>query len=196
MVSSIFSDALNYLPFEHLYELKLPLLVEGTQKELRPFAEKGAAFIRRRWSEVTESKWLRGRLGEKSKWIFLRQHEWERQDDDPEKGLKITFGGRSLFALEDYLEPANPPEELVANLRDIYARCTKKFARHQEAKRILLLDPHGDLRNKWKDWWTEVFANVPPPRDVEEIWTGIFDYSDDYSEGWLFEALYQPPEWP
>jgi hypothetical protein len=157
---------------------------------LSGFAEKGAAFIQRRWSVVTESKGLRGPLGDKESWRFSRIPAWEREDGVPEKGLKIMFAGRPLLALENYLDPADLPEELRATLAGIYASCSKKFAAYGDAKRLLVLDPHGDLRYRWKEWWTDVFLSMSPPRIIEEIWSGVFDFVDDYSQEWQFEPLF------
>ena len=75
-------------------------------------------------------------------------------------------------------------------LQDIYASCLKKFASYAHAKRMLVLDPHGELRYQDAGWWNRVFANVLPPPEIEELWSGIYDWVDDYSQGWMFERLY------
>jgi hypothetical protein len=31
---------------------------------------------------------------------------------------------------------------------------------------------------------------VPPPSEIDELWDGMFDWLDDYEQGWVFEKLY------
>ena len=91
--------------------------------------------------------------------------------------------------LDDYLEPARLPDDLALALRKIYSACVAKFAAYADAKRILVLDPHGDLRHQPIDWWKELWSALPPAVDIEKIWSGIFDYVDDELQDWQFERL-------
>jgi len=68
----------------------------------------------------------------------------------------------------------------------------KKFRPYSHAVKILVLDPHGDLRHKDVDWWQQVFKNQVPPVEIGEIWSGTFDWIDNYSRGWTFERLHCP----
>lgn len=33
-------------------------------------------------------------------------------------------------------------------------------------------------------------ARKAPPSEITEIWDGMFDWLDDYEQGWTFEKLY------
>jgi len=55
---------------------------------------------------------------------------------------------------------------------------------------VLVLDPYEDLRDQNGDWWHDLFSATPPPVEIEEIWSGIFDWNEQGSEGWIFERLH------
>jgi hypothetical protein len=53
-----------------------------------------------------------------------------------------------------------------------------------------LIDPQADLPMKDAAFWKGVWAALPPPSEVEEIWSGIFDWVTDQERDWKFEQLY------
>ena len=110
----------------------------------------------------------------------------------PATGIKIALVGPSL-SQPDVLDPGQLPEAFVASIRKIYASCAGKFASYAEARRILLLDPHGDLRTEDVDWWNAVLACRPPPAEIGEIWSGTLDWITEQIEGWIFERLHSSP---
>lgn len=182
-----FFEELGAFPINDLYELRLPTLIEGKQSELRAFAWKTARTVRSQWSHVEAGETLTGAVDDKWPWAFGKVPDFERGDDDPSTGLKHTFvGGSSIF---NYLDPTKLPEQLASALLDIYSKCVKKFASYPHAKRLLSLDPHADLRYKGADWWQGVFSVLPPPADIDEIWSGVLDLVEEDLEDWVFERL-------
>lgn len=186
-VTEQFSEELKGLPPDDLYELILPMLIEGKKRELRAFALRAARKIRSHWHQVAAGGILEATRDDKIPWAFRKVPDWEKEEDGPSKGLKYTFvSSRSVF---DYIDPTNLPEQLASALQGIYSRCVEKFATYSHAKRLLSLDPHADLRYKGTDWWQGVFSVLPPPAEIDEIWSGVFDSVEEDSEGWVFERL-------
>jgi hypothetical protein len=90
----------------------------------------------------------------------------------------------------EYIDAANLPEALASDLKKIYSSCEKKFTGYPDARRVLVLEPHEDLRYESGDWWHTVFSSLPPPSEIGEVWLGTFDYVTDESKAWFFEKVY------
>jgi hypothetical protein len=103
--------------------------------------------------------------------------------------LKFTFESSRSF-LTDFVDPAKLPDELTTVVQKIYSSCVKKFSKYMHARRVLLADPHAELRHNDAEWWRRVFSVLSPPDEVPEIWSGTFDWVDEESEDWVFERLY------
>lgn len=188
-VSELFAHELCDLTGDDLYEIRLPMLMQGKRAELLRYALQDARQIRSNWSTIASGSELKGRDGESCWWVFRKLPEWEREDKAPSRGLQISLAGPGL-AFEDFLDPAYLPAELEAAITKIYAKCTSKFISYPEARRILLLDPNGDLRTESAEWWQKVWKSVAPPSSVQEIWSGILDWVNDDTQDWIFEQLY------
>lgn len=187
-VADLFSQGLNGLPLkDDLYEVSLPLLIKGSEKELQPFVAAAVSRIRAEWSKVGAGGVLRGRADDKW-WGFRRVPDWDKEDDSPEIGLKFSWEGPPM-QLGDFLDPSGLPEPLVFSLNKIFSSCVKKFQSYAHARRILVLEPHGDLQHQPLDWWQDAFRSNVPPAEISEIWAGSFDWVDEYSRGWVFERL-------
>jgi hypothetical protein len=39
-------------------------------------------------------------------------------------------------------------------------------------------------------WWKIVLEAVSVPPQINELWDAMFDWLDDYEQGWTFEKLY------
>ena len=179
---------MNGLPLkDDLYEVSLPLLIKGSEKELQPFVAAAVSRIRAEWSKVGAGGVLRGRADDKW-WGFRRVPDWDKEDDSPEIGLKFSWEGPPM-QLGDFLDPSGLPEPLVFSLNKIFSSCVKKFQSYAHARRILVLEPHGDLQHQPLDWWQDAFRSNVPPAEISEIWAGSFDWVDEYSRGWVFERL-------
>jgi hypothetical protein len=187
-VSQVFSQALRDLKFNDLYEVRFPMLIRGKREELRPFVLAAADAIRADWAKIASGVALKQRVGADWWWAFRRLPEVEREDNSPSMGLLVTWVGRSM-RLNDYLDPTRLPEDLARALRKIYSACTAKFAGYADPQRVLILDPHGDLRHQPTAWWTELWSALPPAVEIQEIWSGTFDYIDDESQDRQFERL-------
>ena len=65
-----------------------------------------------------------------------------------------------------------------------------------DARRILVIEQFGDIRYMGAWWCKRVLENVVPPSAITELWDAMFDWLDDYQQGWTFEKLYPTPELP
>jgi len=165
------------------------MLIKGTQPELRSFVLGAAQKIRLHWPQVAAGRILRERVSEKWWWAFRKVPDSDREDEAPRKGWQFTFEGRGSNRFYQ-LDPTSPPADLISTLQRIYSSCARKFTFHPHARRVLVLDPYEDLRDQNGDWWHDLFSATPPPVEIEEIWSGIFDWNEQGSEGWIFERLH------
>jgi hypothetical protein len=188
-VAEVFSKEMENLHLDDLYELRVPMLIEGTQPELRTFVLEAARKIRLHWPQVAAGRILWERVSEKWWWAFRRVAASERDDEAPGKGWQFTFEGQAS-SLFDQLDSTNPPVELASALRRIYSSCVRKFSLYPYSRRVLVLDLYEDLKDQAVDWWRGVFSAIPPPVVIEEIWSGKFDWNEEGSEGWIFERLH------
>lgn len=188
-VGELFAYELRDLTGDDLYEIRLPMLMQGKRAELLRYALQATKQIRAKWATVASGSGLKGRDGESWWWVFRKLPEWEREDNAPSRGLQISLVGPGL-SFDDFLDPSSLPDALETAITKIYGNCTAKFASHLDARRILLLDPHGDLRTESTEWWQKVWVNMPPPPSIPEIWSGILDWVTDDTQDWMFEQLY------
>jgi hypothetical protein len=188
-VGELFAQQLRDLTVDDLYEIRLPMLMEGKRTELLSYAGEATKQIRANWSAIASGEGLKGHAGNKWWWAFNKLPEWDREDNAPSRGIKVTLVGPGL-SFDDFLDPDKLPEALVSAIDKIYAGCSAKFASYPEARRILLLDPHGDLQTESTDWWRKVWPSMPPPLAIGEIWSGILEWITDDTQGWEFEQLY------
>jgi len=188
VVIEIVSHELEGLPMECLYELRLPMLLQGSRKEVTDFASGVGKAIRARWDEITSGTCFKGRSGA-CWWRFGKVPEWEREDEEPTSGLKVAWIGRGL-AVTDSVDPVKPPEELIKARHKIYGSCTDKFTAYSAARRVLVLDPFGALRMENLEFWRNLWTHFPPLACIGEIWSGIFDWVTDTEQDWIFERLY------
>ena len=165
------------------------MLMEGKRSQLIGYPSEAVKEIRANWSLVASGKVLNGRAGTTWRWAFGKVPSWDREDNTPSRGIKITLVGPGL-SFDDYLDPEALPETLASSIDKICAACSAKFASYGETRRILLLDPHGDLQTETVDWWKKVWAHKPPPPAIGEIWSGVLDWVTDETQDWVFEQLY------
>ena len=191
-VFEVFSQALKDFRFDDLYEIRFPMLIRGKREDLCPFVLAAADKVRANWSKIQSGAALKERVTADWWWGFRRVPDEEREEGSSAKGLLATWVGRSML-LNDYLDPLRPPDGLSLALRKIYVSCAAKFTSYPHARRVLVLDPLGDLRHEPKDWWHSLWSTLSPATEIGEIWSGIYDFVDDESQEWRFECLYQHP---
>jgi hypothetical protein len=167
-VAEIFSSELNDLAVDDLYEVRLPLLIEGKRAELVALAREATKQICANWSVISSGRGLKGRSGDNWWWHIQTVPKWDRDEDAAsESGLRIFWEGPGL-SLDDYLDASVLPEKLSADIQKIYSACTAKFAFYSDSRRILLLHPYGDSELKDADWWKEVWAGLPPAPEIDK----------------------------
>ncbi|MGB8128879.1 MAG: hypothetical protein WCG81_03725 [Candidatus Angelobacter sp.] len=186
-VANLFGEELKEHQFESgLYEIGLPLLIAGTQRELRSLVQAAAKKIKSAWPQIVAGAVLRERVNQNWWWSIRRVPDWDREDVEPGEGLKFSWKG-PIVQLGKHLDPTDLPQELVLCLKKLFRGCVDKFLSYSASKRILLLAPHGDLEYKDAPWWKDVLLRHCPPNEIEEIWSARFD---DEWEGWTFERLH------
>jgi len=120
---------------------------------------------------------------------FRIQDEWERDESQPETGLMVTTNLPWRWGSSKE-ERAPIYKELERYFKD----CRKKFSIWQNTRKILLLEPHGDIT-----WDALLFApwdKILRGDELDEIWTAVF-YHEHYlswSENWEFERIFPETE--
>jgi hypothetical protein len=185
-VADLISEGLRGTELSELYTLRLPWLIEGTKRELRDFATNVVCRIRTHLSEMKSGRAI-GSKETRRAWLFYTRTSDEREEEGYETGIVFNW----LYAWPEYIDPKNLPFGLLESVKKIYVSCIRKFVNYHTARRILLMDPHGQLGSD-PVWWREVFLAYPPPPDIQEIWSATLDWIDDTTEAWLFEVLHRP----
>jgi hypothetical protein len=189
VVSDVILSELEGLEMKDLYVLRLPMLIKGREKELRNFAEQAGKAIRKNWKNIAAGTRYKGGEGEWW-WRFGKAWDGEFEDGAPKQGITVSWIGPSL-TFDDFIDPVLPPKELVEKLRSMFANCADKFSGYPYARRILVIDPVGDLRSKNRDFWEALWKHYSPPPEIGEIWSGICDWVTDTEQDWIFEPLYE-----
>jgi hypothetical protein len=186
LLADVISDELRDIPFEDVYVLRLPALIEGRREELLAFGKAVSQKIRLAYPIKPGHA-----IGSKKPgrhWAFYLQRPEDREDDHPKAGIIFNWEQR-LFS-NPYIDPSQLPPALETAVKQIYEACIKKFAQYSSARRILVLDPHGELRYHSANWWNDLFNVYSPPIEAEEIWSGVLDWVDDWEQGWICESLW------
>jgi hypothetical protein len=102
----IIQKRLEGLSITELYELQLPMLISGRQKDVEAFARGAGDAIRRNWRAITSGSRFKGRQGDMW-WRFGQVPDDARQDDNPASGIKVTWTGPSL-TFEDFIDLEHP----------------------------------------------------------------------------------------
>jgi hypothetical protein len=177
-------EALPSSDLPNLYSLRLTPLIEGTQPELRAFAKTIVGQIRAHLSDLKEGQSIGSKKPGRA-WAFYIRTPEEREDWEGAARTSLLFTWNDSGP--DYIDPACLPSGLLEKIDAIYAGCKRKFIDYSEARRILLLHPHGRLFSL-PTWWREVFRGYPPPSDIQEIW--LAEQYDEPSLTWSFENVH------
>jgi hypothetical protein len=109
----------------------------------------------------------------------------DRDYDQPHRGLVFLWEGN--FSWQG---PEELGAKLIVQIQKVYAAYVQKFATHAESRRILMLDPHGDIQFKSALWWHQLLKECPPPADIDEVWIGASGANDWGEEEWIIEKVF------
>jgi hypothetical protein len=184
-VADLLLKGLQDLTSNAPYAIELEVGLEGRRDDLTAFARQITTVIRERFHDI-EGGQIIGAAQVGRRWRFFREkpalREW---DGEPETGLVVRWYPEETPDLASAL-----PEELLEDISRLFTSCIQKFQTYLHARRILLIDPHGDLRYLGDFWWARVFKALPPPSGIPEIWMGTHDWITDREQDWIFEQLF------
>jgi hypothetical protein len=66
----------------------------------------------------------------------------------------------------------------------------RKFSEYTNDRKVLLLDPCGEMKYLDLWWWKRVLSRIAPPQTISELWLAIYDWLTEWEEGWIFQKLY------
>ena len=162
----------------------MPAVGTVSREELSAIGNCVASAIRSHYARLRDDEVVgfqcQGRTFE-----FRIQPVEERDYDLPDCGLVFLWDGN--FSWQSAAEFG---AKLVGQLQKIYAACVQKFATHAESRRILMLDPHGDIQFNDALWWHQLLKQCPPPVDIGEVWIGASGANDWGEEEWIIERVF------
>ncbi len=172
--------ALRQAPFQ----LQLPDLIQGSRRELLAFADEVSRCVLVKFSSLEPGATFQGVSGRWG-WRLRRQHEVEREEDEPTSGLIVNWSSSI-----DYLTPeacAEARAGLAPELMRFFDACSRKFLGYEDTRRVLLLERIGNYY-LGEDDWTAILTDSPPPPQVDEVWLSeCFVGAEDY---WDFERVF------
>jgi hypothetical protein len=181
------TEALRAICQDQLYALVLEPSVEGRPTEVDQFAKDVIRQVGQEIGLVRAGRSIGSRRPGR-RWCFRLQNAWERYCHPLKSGLVVFWCPES--DMPELCEPESIPEALQEVLRRIFASCSRKFAPYPDARKVLLIDPHGDLRHAPVDWFARLFGSYPPPKEIDFIWLGVYDWLLDDQQGWMFDKVY------
>jgi hypothetical protein len=181
------TEALKLECNSDLYSLVLECSLQGHQAELKRIADEIIRHVKQELEQVRTGKTINS-LTEGRRWTFRLQNALERHCHPLKQGIVVFwYPGADMFAS---LGPESVATQLQEQTRKIFRSCERKFAAYSGARKVLLLDPQGELRHAPREWFNQLFRLCPPPKVIDSIWSGIFEWLTDQDEGWIFEKLY------
>jgi hypothetical protein len=177
-------EALATVEFRTLYTLAMPSITSGSKAELveagRSVAERiKTSYTGLQLGQSISIECLGHRLS------FRIRSLVDRGDDEPEGGVVMVWPMKlQMFPAADL------NDKLSSQIEKIYAACIRKFASYSDARRILMLDPHGEIIFTPARTWNEIFRKSAPPDVINDIWIGTHGTDDFGDEEWLIEKVY------
>ncbi len=183
------TEGLGNLINDDAYELQLDLGVSASRVELKEFAGQISQTVRARFPEIRAGM----RVGSPQagrRWAFWHGDRLQRAfEGAPETGLGVHW---DVPTSQD--STGKPPDGFLKDLARLFGACVPKFEPYMDARRILVIEQHGDMRYMGAGWWKRVLDVVMLPPEIQELWDGMFDWLDDHQQGWTFEKLYPSPD--
>lgn len=177
-------EGLAGVEFRTLYTLVMPSLTRGSKAELieagRSVAERiKTAYTELQLGQTISMDCLAHRLS------FRIRQLVDRGDDEPDSGVVMVWPRHpQMFPAADL------KVKLSSQIEKIYAHCIRKFAGYSDARRILMLDPQGEITFTPARTWNELFKNNAPPETINDIWVGKHGTDEFGDEEWLIEKVY------
>jgi hypothetical protein len=165
-LANAISAHLDGITFSDVYYLKMPPLGGGSKQEVAALAGFLADEIRLRFATLRHGEVLSIK-GRGHTFEFAIRPVEDRDDGDPTSGLLFYWPIKLVFSGKDDLQ-----EKLRGQIEKLFDACSRKFADYSAARRVLMLDPHGEIQFLDAKWWNETFRSCQPPPAIDEIWIG------------------------
>ena len=185
----LLTERLRDLMSDDAYELQLELAISGSRVELEEFVDLITQTVRTRFAEIRGGMTVGSTQAGRS-WAFWRGDKQVRIfQGAPETGLGFHW---DVPTSED--SGGKPPDGFLKEVARLFGACVPKFDAYMDARRILVIEQHGEMRYMGAWWWKRVLELVVLPTEIQELWDGMFDWLDDSEQGWTFEKLYPTSE--
>jgi hypothetical protein len=183
-LANAISEGLRDIEFHDIYSLHMPTLKGGSKHEIQVIGRAVAQAIRSKYASIKPGQVFTIKcIAHVFK--FGIQPIQERDDLGPSKGLCFSWTMDSCWS-----ERADIQDRLRPQIAKIYEACLKKFASYASDRRVLMLDPHGDVSFNLPGWWKEVFTKYQPPSAIDEVWMGSSGDDGFGEEEWIIEKVF------
>lgn len=185
MLANAIIDGVAGIEFKHAYTLTMPYMSTQPKAALTAAGQLIAQQIREHHAKLQVGKALGITCLGKTFSLTVRAPE-DRGDNEPDRGIVFTWDLPWTFN-------DRPPlaERVGDQMQKIFAACINKFATYSHARRILLLDPHGDVAFTITESWRTLFTDLTPPEAIDDIWIGQHSTDDFGEDEWLMENAYR-----
>lgn len=169
------------------YVLHLEYLFKGVSADVSEYVEEVTQGVKQGLKRVECGATI-GSSREGRSWSFREQHPSEHGDWGRAEGVVVLFDLRGQrLAGRTAIDPsAHVQPELVRTL----ASAGAKMRDYTTASRVLLLHGHGDLEHMPADWWNDNLAMAGVPDEIDQVWTGEYEYFDDGQEDWFYDRVW------
>jgi hypothetical protein len=148
---------------DRAYRMSMRDDLRGPLAELKAWAYDVGTAIVSRMSAVNDGQTVRSRKPRRE-WSFRKEEPFEREYYQRQTGLRIEFVGQpmDLDCDDDSAAVANAFREMLVSV-------ARKFDGHEHATRILVVDPHGDLRWSGSTTWKDLLADLKVPAEIDQV---------------------------
>lgn len=184
MVTSIIGTTIApHLAAKKPYKFSMPDRIRGSVPDLRRHAAQVAETIIRNLDAVHAGETVRSRAADRE-WSFRMEGIHERDWDEPSDGVRYVFNGSV-----SRIDGGEIPDGLAYEFTRLLRSASRKFSSHANARRVLVIDFHGDLRHPGM-FIEKLFAAAPVPTNVDEIWMSTYALVTELHYGWIHQQLW------
>ncbi len=185
MVTGIIADVIK--PHVHstkAYRLAMPDQIAGPLAALRSHGRSIGETIVKNLANVHGGQTI-GSEQSGREWSFRLETAFEREYTDNAAGVRYVFNGKITP-----LDWGEVPSGLEMELLRLLSSASRKFSRHADARRIVVVDFMGDMRYPSGAVLDSLFRSIRMPAAIDDVWYYTQDLITDVHYGWVYQQLW------
>lgn len=190
VASGILHGLRDFTSGQRSYLITLPPRLGGTRDELEAFIGYVVASARRQLPGLQMGQAVEGEHDGLRWWFAVADAESRRELGVPSGGVAIQWA----TSFDDDVV-VSVPGGMSTELVRLFDSCLQKFLPYLDARRILLIEPQGDIERLPDTWWVRLLEAAPPPAEIDEVWITEYGWVTDFDQPWTFTRV-DPPSAP